>query len=216
MGLTFKDVETIRNDKLGPKVAEALKKRHFDAWYFSKREDALKHLESLIPADHVVSWGGSLTMESLGIQQMMSEKYKVIDRDKAKDLEERNVLQRQALTCDTFLMGTNAITEDGQLVNIDGIGNRVAAMIYGPKQVIIVAGMNKVVKTLEDAFSRARNIAAPANTQRFSDNKSPCNETGACSDCLSTDSVCTFIVHTRVCRPKGKIKLILIDETLGL
>ena len=216
MELTIKDIETKRNDKLGPRVVEALKKRHFDAWYFSRREDALKHLESLIPKDHVVSWGGSLTMEALGIQQMMRDKYKFIDRDTAKTPEERTELQRKALTCDTFLMGTNAITEDGQLVNIDGIGNRVAAMIFGPKQVIVIAGMNKIRKTLDIAHARARTIAAPANMQRFPDVKTPCNETGACADCLSQESICTFIVHTRVCRPKGKIKVILINENLGL
>ena len=216
MVLTIKDVETRRYDKLGPRVVDAFKKRHFDAWYFSNREDALKHLESLIPSDHVVSWGGSLTMEALGIQKMMSEKYKVIDRDSAKTPEERMELMRKALTCDTFITGTNAISEDGQLVNIDGNGNRVAAMCFGPKQVIVVAGMNKVRKNLETAIARARTIAAPTNLQRFADSKAPCNETGACQDCLSTDSICAYIVHTRISRPKGKIKVILINENLGL
>ena len=216
MGLTVKDIETTRNDKLGPKVVEAFKKRHFDAWYFSNREDAIKHLVSLIPSDHVVSWGGSLTMEALGVQQMMSEKYKVIDRGLAANPEERTEIDRKALTCDTFLTGTNAISEDGQLVNIDGGGNRVAAMCFGPKQVIVIAGMNKIRKTLDTATARARSIAAPANTQRFPALKPPCNETGSCSDCMSPDSVCTYIVHTRLCKPKGRIKVILINEVLGL
>ena len=216
MGLTAKDVESIRNDKLGPKVVEAFKKRHFDAWYFSKREDAIKHLESLIPKDHVVSWGGSLTMEALGIQQMMREKYTVIDRDEGKNLEERAELMRKAFSCDTYLTGTNAISEDGQLVNVDGGGNRVAAMSFGPKQVIVIAGMNKIRKTSDTAIARARTIASPANTQRFPDLKSPCNETGACSDCISPDSVCTYIVQTRASKPKGRIKVILINENLGL
>jgi L-lactate utilization protein LutB len=122
---------------------------------------------------------------------------------------------RQALLCDTFVAGTNALSEDGQLVNIDGNGNRVAAMIFGPKQVIIVAGMNKVTHTLEDAVVRARTVAAPANMQRFPGKKTPCSETGACGNCLSADSICTFIVTTRLCNPAGRIKIILIGKDLG-
>ncbi|MDR2478166.1 MAG: lactate utilization protein, partial [Treponema sp.] len=201
MGLTAKEVESTRNDKLGPKVAEALKKRRFDAWYFSSREDAVNHLFSLIPADHVVSWGGSLTMEELGIQKMAREKCKVLDRDTGKTPEERNELMRKALTCDTYITGVNAVSEDGQLVNIDGYGNRVAAMIYGPRQVIVIAGMNKVAKTLEDALVRARTIAAPLNQQRFPGRNSPCALNGACSNCTSTDCICTYIVTTRISNP---------------
>jgi hypothetical protein len=216
MGLTVKEVETLRNDKLGPRVAEAFKKRHFDAWYFSNREGALEQLYSLIPADHVVSWGGSLTMEALGIQKTAGGKYAVIDRDKAKTLEERNELMRKALTCDTFIMGANAVSEDGQLVNIDWGGNRVAAMLYGPRQVIVVAGMNKVSNTLEDAIQRARTIAAPKNQQRFPGRKSPCAIGGSCGNCVSPDCICTYIVTTRVSTPAGRIKVILINEDLGL
>jgi L-lactate utilization protein LutB len=122
---------------------------------------------------------------------------------------------RQALLCDTFLSGSNALSEDGQLVNIDGFGNRVAAMTFGPRQVIVVAGMNKVVKTLDDAVTRARTIAAPLNAQRFPNLKTPCNETGACANCLSPDSVCSFIVTTRLCKPAGRIKVILIGKDFG-
>ena len=102
------------------------------------------------------------------------------------------------------------------MVNIDGFGNRVAAMIFGPKQVIVVSGMNKVEKTIMDAANRARTIAAPANTMRFPNYKTLCSETGSCEDCLSPDSVCTFIVRTRLCKPKGRIKVILIGKDLGL
>jgi hypothetical protein len=216
MGLTVQEVETLRNDKLGPRVVESFKKRHFDAWYFSNREDALRQLYSLIPADHVVSWGGSLTMEALDIQKTASERYTVIDRDKAQTPEERAALMRKALTCDTFIMGANAISEDGQLVNIDWGGNRVAAMIYGPKQVIVVAGMNKVCKTLEDAVLRARTVASPKNQQRFPERQTPCSTGGACGNCISPDCICTYIVMTRVSTPAGRIKVILLNEALGL
>ena len=207
----------LRYDKLGPKVVKALESRFFEAWYFSETGEAVDKVFSLIPKTDTVSWGGSLTTQGLGLQKMAVEKgYKVIDRDKAQSPEERMELQRKALLCDTFLTGTNAITEDGQLVNIDGAGNRVAAMSFGPKQVIVVAGMNKVCQTIMDAANRARTIAGPANMQRFPNLKSPCSETGACADCLSPDSICTFIVRTRMCKPKGRIKLILIGKDLGL
>jgi hypothetical protein len=207
----------LRYDKLGPKVVKALESRFFEAWYFPETGEAVEKVFSLIPKTDVVSWGGSLTTVAINLQSIAVERgYKVIDRDKAVSPEERTELMRQALLCDTYLTGTNAISEDGQLVNIDGFGNRVAAMIYGPKQVIVVAGMNKVANTVMEAANRARTIAAPANTQRFPNIKTPCNETGACADCLSPESVCTFIVRTRVCRPKGRIKVILIGKDLGL
>ena len=207
----------LRYDKLGPKVVKALESRFFEAWYFSEIPQALDKVFSLIPKTDVVSWGGSLTTAGLNVRVMAVEKgYQVIDREKATSAEERAELQRKALLCDTFLTGTNAISEDGQLYNIDGAGNRVAAMIYGPKQVIVIAGMNKVCKTVDDAFVRARTIAAPANTQRFPTLKTPCNENGSCADCLSKDSICTFLVHIRLCNPAGRIKVILIGEDLGL
>ncbi|MDR0497652.1 MAG: lactate utilization protein, partial [Treponema sp.] len=143
----------LRYDKLGPKVAEALETRFFEAWYFSETDEAVKKVFSLIPKTDLVSWGGSLTATALNLIELLYEKgYKVIDRDKASSPEERNELFRQALLCDTYLTGTNALTEDGQLVNIDGTGNRTAAMMFGPKQVIVVAGMNKVTQTLNDAY----------------------------------------------------------------
>jgi L-lactate utilization protein LutB len=216
MGTTANEIKAIWNNKLGPKVVEFLKKRRFEAWYFSNREDALKQLYSLIPKEHVVAWGGSLTMEALEIQKTASKRYTVINRDAAKSPEERVSCMRSALTCDTFIMGANAISEDGQIVNIDGGGNRVAALIYGPKQVIVAAGMNKVVKTLDDAVTRTRTVASPKNQQRFPDHKTPCTVNGSCGDCISPDCICAQMVITRFCNPPGRIKVILINEDLGL
>lgn len=206
----------LRYDKLGPKVAKALQNRFFEAWYFSEPAEAVEKVFSLIPKTDTVSWGGTLTAAALNLTGLAVERgYKTIDRDKAASPEERMERMRQALLCDTYLTGTNAITEDGQLVNVDGNGNRVAAMTFGPKQVIVVAGMNKVVQTLNDAAVRARTVAAPFNAQRFNV-KTPCSETGACADCLSADSICSFIVRTRLCKPAGRIKVILIGQNLGL
>lgn len=207
----------LRYNKLGPKVVKALISRYFEAWYFEECAEAVEKIFSLIPPSDVVSWGGSMTTNGLGLQEMVYQKgYQVVDRDKAAGAVERTALMRKSLLCDTFLTGTNAISEDGQLVNVDGAGNRVAAMAYGPKQVIVVAGMNKVTKTVEDALVRSRSIAAPSNMQRFPGAKSPCAETGSCGNCLSPDSICSLIVTTRLCKPQGRIKVILIGKDLGL
>ena len=201
----------------GPLVVKALHSRSFDAFYFDEPADAAEKIISLIPKDHLVSWGGSQTMLDLGIQvRLEKEGYNLLDRDKAASPEERMEKMRKALLCDTFLSGTNAISEDGQLINIDGYGNRVAAMIFGPKQVIVAAGMNKVAKTYRDAIVRARTIAAPLNIQRFPSLETPCSESGSCADCLSPDTICSFFVTTRFCKPAGRIKVILIGKDLGL
>ena len=153
-------------DKSGPTLVKAMKKRQFDAYYCSTAEEAVEKVLELIPAGDVVSWGGVATVDELGIKgRLRSRNQPVIDRDTARTPEERTAMLHQALTCDTFLMSSNAISEDGQLVNIDGIGNRVAALCFGPKQVIVVAGMNKVAADLDGAVSRARHIAAPANAR---------------------------------------------------
>ncbi|EHI99665.1 protein of unknown function DUF1121 [Clostridium sp. DL-VIII] len=205
-----------RYDKLSTKVVESLKRRHFDAYYFKTKDEALEQILELIPQGHVVSWGGSETLNEIGIKELVKENgYEVIDRDTAKSPEERTDLMRKALLCDTFLMSSNAISEDGQLFNIDGNGNRVAAMIFGPKSVIVVAGMNKIVKNLDDAVQRARTIAGPANIQHFQDAKTPCYATGSCGDCLSPDCICSYLVTTRASKPANKIKVILIGEELG-
>lgn len=201
-------------DKKGPKVAENFNKRGFEAYYCPTKEDALAKAISLIPEDHVVSWGGSVSINDIGLRPYVLEHRQVIDRDTAKTPEERKELLRKALLCDTFIMGTNAATEDGQLYNIDGNGNRVAALIFGPKQVVVIVGMNKVEPTLEAAITRARTVASPINMQRFS-KKTPCAVTGMCADCNSPDSICNQMVRTRRCAPAGRIKVILVGENLG-
>lgn len=207
----------MRYDKAGPVVAENLKKRYFDAYYCSTREEGIAKVLELIPLEDVVSWGGTLTVDELGIKQLLAERgQKVLDRDTAKDMAERMAIMRAGLTCDTFLTGTNAITESGELFNIDGNGNRVAAMTFGPKSVVIVAGMNKVVKDMDAAVSQVRNYTAPAVLQRFPNYKTPCNANGLCADCKSPDCACAYMVQTRVSRPAGKIKVVLIGEDLGL
>ena len=203
-----------RFDKLGPRVAEALKRRHFEAYYCPTRQEAAKQALELIPEGSVVAWGGSETVAQLGILDTVRKTNPVIDRDTASTQEEKIELMRKSLLCDVYLMSSNAISEDGQLFNIDGNGNRVAALVFGPKNVIIVAGMNKVTSNIDTAIERARYIAAPTNAQRFSV-QTACMSTGTCGDCLSPSSVCASMLRTRICRPAGRIEVILVGEELG-
>jgi len=206
----------LRNSKLGPELVKALEARHFIADYFDDIPQAVEKVFSYIPKDHVISWGGSMTAKTMDLYGEAAKRgYRLIDRETAKTQEEKNEMYRQSLLCDTYLTGTNAISEDGQLVNIDSIGNRVAALCYGPRQIIVVAGMNKVRKTQDIALARARTIAAPVNIQRFPAYKTPCNGKGSCEDCKSPDSICSQIVITRLCKPAGRIKVILIGKDLG-
>ncbi|MCH4179165.1 MAG: lactate utilization protein [Megasphaera sp.] len=208
------DMIHVMYDKKGPIVAKNFIKRGFAAYYCPTKEDALSQAVSLIPEDDVVSWGGSVSINEIGLRPYVLKHRKCIDRDTAKTPQERQSLMRQALLCDTFIMGTNAAVQDGQLFNIDGNGNRVAALIFGPKQVIAIVGMNKIEPTLEAAITRARSVAAPINIQRFN-LKTPCTITGICSDCDSNETVCNQLVHTRHCSPAGRIKIILVGENLG-
>lgn len=205
-----------RHDKLGESVVKALKSRHFEACYCADIESAKAKLLEWTPEGDTVAWGGSQTLDEIGAQAMLRERgQKLIDRDTAKTPAERDALMHAGLNADTFLMSSNAITEDGQLVNMDGNGNRVAALVYGPKSVIVVAGLNKVAKDLDAAIARVRGTAAPTNAQRFPVN-TPCKVTGECADCHGADCICANMVITRVSRPAGKVKVILVGETLGM
>lgn len=206
-----------RYDKAGPQVVKALEKRHFEAYYVSTAAEAVEKVVELVPKEHTVSWGGTATVDALGIKQRLAQEgIALIDRDTAQTPQERQEMLKKALTCGTFLMSSNAISADGQLVNIDGTGNRVAALCFGPEQVIVVAGMNKVVPDMDAAYSRVRGYTAPGVVQRFPAAKTPCNVTGLCADCMSPDSCCCHFVHTRLCRPAKRIKVVLVGEDLGL
>lgn len=202
-------------DKAGPKVAEALNKRHFEAYYCPDRAAAVEKVLELISPEDTVSWGGTLTVDELGLKDLLRARgQKLIDRDTAQSGEEREELMRKGLLADTFLTSSNAVTADGQLFNIDGNGNRVAALCFGPTQVVVVAGMNKVAGDLDGAMRRAREVAAPMNAQRFP-LKTPCVANGLCGDCKGPDSICAQIVTTRLCKPAGRIKVVLVGEDLG-
>ena len=203
------------NEKRGSSVVRNLQGRGFDACYCKTGEEAKEKALEWIREGASVAWGGSMTIRDIGLTKALDEgNYQVIDRDKAATAEEKQKAAMDALSAEYFLTSANGISEDGQLVNVDGNGNRVAAIVFGPKYVIVVAGMNKVVRTAEDAMVRARTVAAPLNQQRFLKN-TPCTVTGVCGDCKSPECICNQLLTTRNCRPAGRIKVILVGEELG-
>ena len=202
-------------EKRGKILVKNLQSRHFEAYYCANKEEALKKALELIPEGASVGWGGAHSAEQIGLMDALhAGNYAPIDRSLAKSQEEREQMMKDCMFCDVFLTGANGLSLDGQMVNIDGTGNRVAATIYGPKSVLVIAGMNKVEDTLEDAITRARTVAAPMNNQRFSNNN-PCSATGTCGNCKNETCICNQIVITRHCRPVGRIKFILVGEELG-
>lgn len=202
-------------DKRGAVLVKNLQSRHFEAYYCATREDALTKAMELIPTGVSVGWGGATSAEQIGLMEVLrTGNYREIDRDKAATMEERVQAMRNCLMADVFITGANALSLDGQMVNIDGNGNRVAAIVYGPKSVVVIAGMNKVEDTLEAAVTRARTIAAPMNKQRFP-NQTPCEVSGTCADCKAPGCICNQILITRHCNPAGRIKFVIVGEDLG-
>lgn len=203
-------------EKRGQILVKNLKKRHFDAYYCATKEEALSKALELIPEQAVVGWGGVLSAGQIGLIQALREgNYRLVDREKCTTMEERHQAAMEAMAADVFLTSANGLSMEGEMVNIDGMGNRVAAIVYGPKEILVIVGMNKVTDTLEDAITRARTVAAPLNQQRFGLNN-PCTVTGTCADCTSESCICNQILITRHCRPVGRIKFILVGEELGL
>lgn len=202
-------------EKRAQVLVKNLKSRHFDAYYCASKEEALQKALELIPDGASVGWGGAMSAQQIGLMDAVkSGPYKAIDRDLCPTMEEREQAMKNALLADVFLTGANALSLDGQMVNIDGTGNRLAAINWGPKEVLVIAGMNKVADTLEDAIRRARTVAAPMNAQRFSV-QTPCSVNAACADCKSESCICNQILVTRHCRPVGRIKFVIVGEDLG-
>lgn len=206
----------IHYEKLAASVIAGLEMRQMEGHYFPTAKEAVEKALSFLPKDAVVGFGGSMTFMQSGMYDELKKNpsIQLLDRNDAKTAEEIEDVYRKSLFADAYFMSSNAITKDGVLVNIDGGGNRVAALIYGPKEVIILAGMNKIVPSVEEAVSRVRNTATPPNCIRL-DKKTPCAATGICGDCLSPDCICNQVVITRRSGAKGRINVLLIGENLG-
>ncbi len=196
-------------------VIKNLERRNMEGFYCETIEEAVEKAMSMIKQDDTVGWGGSTTIDQIGIKKLLQEKsITVIDRDKVSDPEEKVKLMKKALTSNVFLTSVNAITMDGELLNIDGNGNRLAAYCYGPDSVIVIAGMNKIVTDLDAALKRARLDSTVPNTFR-TNSKTPCHFTGKCTECTMSDTMCGQILVTRFCKPQNRIKVILVGENLG-
>lgn len=210
------EMKKLQYAKRGEILVKNLKSRHFDAYYCDTKEQALEKALELIPEQATVGWGGAMSAQQIGLLDgVKNGKYRPIDRMLAKTPEQRSQAEKDCMFCDVFITGANGLSLDGQMVNIDGTGNRVAAIVYGPKKVLVIAGMNKVMDNLEDAVRRARTVAAPLNQQRFL-LQNPCTHTGTCADCKGEQCICNQIVITRHCRPVGRIVFLLVGEDLGL
>ena len=204
-----------RNKMLAQKVIQGLESRNMEGYFAESKEEALKIALELIPEGSSVGWGGSVSMQEIGLKDKVCEgNYKVYNRDVFANLDEKRATELAIMDSDYFICSSNAITEDGVLVNVDGMCNRVAAIAWGPRNVVMIVGMNKVVKTVEDAVSRVRNEAAPINAQRFNLD-TPCCKTGACFDCKSPATICCQFLTTRFSRIRGRIKVILVNDDLG-
>jgi len=204
------------HDLVGERVAEALRRNDFDAVYCKSAAEAAEEVLRLVPENGTVGLGGSWTVKELGVVEKLKARGNIILDHGAPGLEneERVRIRRAQLTADAFLTGSNAVTMDGRLVNTDGSGNRVAAMIFGPGKVIVVAGVNKIVRDVEEAEERIRKTAAPINNKRLN-LPNPCVKTGECMDCQGPTRICnvTTILHKR---PKlTEMHVILVGEELG-
>ncbi len=205
----------IRNERLAAKLIKNLERRHFEAHYCHKAEDIISKVKSIIPEGSSITWGGSMSIRDIGLTQALKDgNYVVYDRDDVDTAEEKLAVYRKAFEVDYYLASTNAISEDGVLVNIDGNGNRVAAITWGPKHVIFVVGLNKVAQDVGAALQRARSTASPINAARF-DINTPCQKDGICHNCNSPQSICNYIHFLRNSHPEKRHIVILTDLNLG-
>jgi len=205
----------IRNNRLAAKLIKHLERRHFEAYYCRSNEEIIRQVQALIPEGSSITWGGSMTIRDIGLTRMLKEgPYQVFDRDDATTEEEKIAAYRKAFEADFYLSSANAISEDGVIVNIDGNGNRVAAITWGPKRVIFVIGLNKVAQDVQAALQRARSTASPINAARF-DIDTPCQKDGVCHNCNSPQSICNYIHFLRNSHPAKRHVVILTDQNLG-
>ena len=197
-------------------MIKSLNCRNVEAFYCPTGKEAVEKVSELIEDGSSVTWGGSVTVRSLGILDALRNRgtLEVLDRDLVETREEQLQIYLRAFSADVYLTSANAISEDGVIVNIDGNGNRVAAISWGPKKVIFIIGLNKVAQTVEAALARARSTASPINAQRF-DINTPCKIDGTCHNCNSPESVCSYVHFLRNSRTKGRHVVVLVGEDLG-
>jgi hypothetical protein len=210
------NVHQWHKDTLGARAVEALKKHDFDAVYFPERARAIEHVLGFVKAGAKVGFGGSMTLSALGIQEKVKAKgAQLLDHnDPSLSAEQKLEIRRQQQVCDLFLTGTNALTLDGCLYNVDGNGNRTNAMSFGPRKVVVVAGTNKICADLEEAERRVKLIAAPMNNKRLNI-PNPCTVSGVCEDCQGKTRICKVYSILRRRPSATDISVVIIGEELG-
>ena len=196
------------------RTAQALRKNQMEAYCVDCAADVLPLLKTLIAPGVCVSMGGSVSLQECGVPAFLrTGDYEFLDRE-AVTGDAVGELYRKAFFADYYLSSANAVTEQGEIFNVDGNGNRVAALAFGPQNVILVVGCNKIVEDLHEAHRRLRHLAAPANTKRLNRN-TPCAKTGICADCRSPERICCTYTVQRFSKTPGRIKVILVAEPLG-
>lgn len=202
-------------ENLADGLIEKFNLRGIDGYYCENSEEAVTTAKRFLTPGCSVSFGGSVTLQEIGLlEELRNSDYVIYDRTLAATPLEKKQMYAKIVTSDYYFMSSNAITLNGELINIDGIGNRVACLCYGPEYVIVIAGINKIVSDVEAGIARVRNMAAPPNTVRL--NKStPCAKLGRCADCFTDDCICCQTVITRKSMIPGRIKVILVGEELG-
>lgn len=210
-------------DKRIEKTIENLKKNNIAAYYVENSAEAVKLVENLLKDGETISCGGSVTLAESGVFALMqSGKYNFLDRSLAKSPEETAEIYRKTFYCDTFLTSSNAVTENGELINVDGNCNRISAITFGPKSVIVVVGVNKIVSDVAEGFKRVKEIAAPLNTKRLGCN-TPCAKLGKCikadrsipEGCDSPERICVNYLVSGRQRVKDRVKVVICNESLG-
>ncbi len=206
------------HETLGQKAVEALRRNNFGAEYAADRAEACRQVLAMIPEGASIAFGGSMTVAEIGLlDQLKSGPYKLINPPWAEEglsRKDRNELRRSGVLADVFLASTNSVTLDGKMVNVDGTANRVAGMLFGPKKTILVAGVNKIVRNLDEAMERTQQVASPMNCKRLN-TETPCTKTGVCSDCTAPGRICnaTVILHRKT--GGTDLTVVVVGEDLG-
>lgn len=204
------------NEQKITRTVQAINKNNMNGYYAKDREELIRIIEDVVSENSLVSCGGSMTLFETGVMEhLRSGRYKFLDRYK-EDITREEVVNmfKESFFADAYFTSSNAVTENGELYNVDGNGNRVAAMLYGPEKVIVICGVNKIVKNVEEAIKRNRECAAPINAKRLN-KETPCSKVGYCMDCKSKDRICNEYTLIKRQNRKERMHIIFLNENLG-
>ena len=204
------------NEQKITRTVQAINKNNMNGYYAKDREELIRIIEDIVNENSLVSCGGSMTLFETGVMEhLRSGRYKFLDRYK-EDITREEVVNmfKESFFADAYFTSSNAVTENGELYNVDGNGNRVAAMLYGPEKVIVICGVNKIVKNVEEAIKRNRECAAPINAKRLN-KETPCSKVGYCMDCKSKDRICNEYTLIKRQNRKERMHIIFLNENLG-